>query len=541
MSQNRDRGPTGPQHPPKVLNKNLNDQAKDVSTTSGAYNRMLPRWELVNTLLGGTEAMREAGEKYLPAHQHESPTAYKERRAVATLLNYTAFTLNTLTGKAFKEPPVLGEEVDQQLVDFIEDVDGAGTGLQVFAQRWFKEGLGKAFAHVLVDFTRVEEKVDAEGKPAVRTKADDAKENIRPYWVLVSPENLIFAHADLIDGREVYTHVRLKEWAIERVGYAEVLKERIRVLEPGTWELFEKDETVRGKNKWVSIDRGTTTLDYIPLVTFYTSREGTCEGRPPMDDLAWLNVSHFQSSSDQRNILTVSRFPILAVSGAAAEDDSDAPLVIGPKKFLSTADPQGKFYFVEHTGAAIESGRNDLSDLEEQMSIYGAAFLKEKPGSVTATGRALDSAESLTPLQAMGLDFKDAMELALRYTADWLGLGEEADTTVIFEVGKDLDIGEGKDLDVLDKARVRKDISRVAYISELKRRSILDEDYDPEDDQELIDEERESEGALAGANALLAGVEDPDALHETRAALKPKPGKKDKGKKLEDTGPTPKE
>lgn len=521
-SQNVDRGPTGPQHPTKVLNRSNQDAQNDVSSVSMAYATMLPRWNRMNALLGGTASMREAGKAYLPMHDHESKASYETRLSTAVLLNYTDFTLGNLVGKAFRNPPTLDGEANPALVDFIEDVDGAGTGLAVFARQWFRDGLAKAFSHVLVDYTAVQPKDDG----STRTKADDDKEGVRPYWVLVSPENLIFAHSDLIDGREVYTHVRIRETAVERVGFAEVVKERIRVLEPGVFQLWEKDQTVRGRNKWKLIQEGTTTLSYIPLVTFYTAKEGPCEAKPVLEDLAHLNVLHWQSSSDQRNILTVARFPILAVSGAPAEDSDTAdPLKIGPRQFLSTTDPQGKFYYLEHTGAAIGAGRQDLLDLEEQMSMYGADFLKQRPGSVTATGKALDSSQSISPLQAMGVDFKDALELALVYTADWLGLGDEPDCAVLFEVAGDAGLGDGKDLDVLDKARSRKDISRVAYIAELKRRSVLDEDYDPEEDEELIEKERENEGVLAGANGLLACVEDPESLQATREALRGKKGK----------------
>lgn len=498
--QDRDGGPTS--GPGKA--KATNTTEADVSSTSGAYRRMLPRWELIATLEAGTEAMRAAAETYLPKHQYETKDAYEERLGRATLLNYTRFTLNSLTGKAFKEPPMLADDAPTELVDFAEDVDGAGTGMGVFARRWFKSGLAKAFCHVLVDFSRPEERED--GRP--RTREDDARDGVRPFWVLVAPENVIFAHAETVDGREVYTHVRIRETETMREGFEEVVKERIRVLEPGYFWLYEKQQSRRNsKPKWVVIEEGAMGVDYVPMVTFYTDREGTAEGIPPLQDLAHLNVEHFQSKSDQRNVLTVARFPMLAVSGAPATDDeTDQPLQIGPKKWLSLSDPQGKFYYVEHTGAAIEAGRNDLHDLEEQMSGYGAEFLKKRPGSVTATGRVLDSSEAISPLQAMGVDFRDAMTVACQMTLDWLNRSD-ADPSVVFEVDVDGALGDGKELDVLDKARTRRDISRVGYLGELKRRGVLDEDFDADDDKELLDEEVDEMGLF---NEAGGDIEDDD-------------------------------
>ena len=66
---------------------------------------------------------------------------------------------------------------------------------------------------------------------AERTLADDEQEGLRPYWVHVRPENLIFAHAEIIDGKEVLTHIRIAEIVSEMVGFTEVFKERIRVYD----------------------------------------------------------------------------------------------------------------------------------------------------------------------------------------------------------------------------------------------------------------------------------------------------------------------
>src|SRR5690606_14578341 len=116
-----------------------------------------------------------------------------------------------------------------------------------------------------------------------------------------------------------------------------------------------------------------------------------------------------------------SRFPILACSGASGEDSD--PVVVGPNKVLYNPDPQGRFYYVEHTGQAIAAGRTDLQDLEQQMASYGAEFLKRRPGNQTATARALDSAEASSDLQAMVGLFEDAVAHALDITADWMRLG----------------------------------------------------------------------------------------------------------------------
>lgn len=480
---------------------------KSPATTSRAYDIMVPRWSVIATLLGGTEAMRAAGEVFLPRHQEEISTGYNERLDAAVLLNMVEQTLDTLAGKPFTEPLKPDEDVPEQLIeDIFPDVDLQGNNIDVFARQWFEEGMGKAFAHVLVDMPRQTPRED--GQP--RTLDDDRKEGIRPYWVLVKPECVLFARAEVVDGVEVLQHVRILESYCEQDGFAEVEKQRIRILEPGLVQIWvpkpRKNESQ--KEEWILAEEWETGVDYIPFVTFYADRQGFMEGKPPLLDLAWLNVAWWQSNADQRHILTVSRFPILACSGATA-DDSDR-IVVGPNQVLYNSDPNGKFYYVEHAGASIEAGRKDLEDLERQMSGYGAEFLKKKPGQQTATARALDSAEATSDLSAMVGIFEDALAQVLDITADWLRLnapGGRVAAVKEYELGEE-DAGA---VEFIKYLREKNDLSRKAILEFAKARGYLPEDFDEEADWEQITEEVEMRsGLLAEARFDL----DPGAKDE---------------------------
>lgn len=463
---------------------------KNPATTSSAYDTMLPRWRVMETLLGGTEAMRDAGETYLPRHNEETDLGYQERLQSAVLLNMVEQTLDTMSGKPFSEPVRLNEDVPAAIEERVmDDVDLQGNSIDVFARRWFREGMAKALCHVLVDAPRPVERED--GKP--RTLADDRVEGLRPYWVMIKPECLLFARAEVVNGVEVLQHVRIVEHYTEQSGFAEVDRVRIRVLEPGRVMLYTPGKKSGDKQEWVLDDTWETGLSYIPLVTFYADRQDFMVGKPPLLDLAWLNVAHWQSTSDQRHILTVSRFPILACSGASS-DDSD-PIVIGPNRVLYNPDPSGRFYYVEHGGQAIAAGRTDLKDLEEQMAGYGAEFLKQRTGNETATARALDSAEAASDLSAMTGVFEDAIAQALDITAEWMGLNVSGGSV---ELVKDFEADEtdAPGLQALQSARDRRDVSRKTYLNGLRLRGVLPEDFDPDVDwQNLLDETTPGLGA----------------------------------------------
>jgi len=68
-------------------------------------------------------------------------------------------------------------------------------------------------------------------------------------------------------------------------------------------------------------------------------------------------------------------------------------------------------------------------------------------------------------------------------------LGADKGGTVVYQIKPDVSVGESKELDVLDSARDRRDISRKAYLSELQRRDILSPEFDEEKDKAEIDKE----------------------------------------------------
>ncbi|WP_163998668.1 DUF4055 domain-containing protein [Pyxidicoccus caerfyrddinensis] len=469
----------------------------DVNTPSSTYRDMLPDWELVLALLGGTRAMRAAGRKYLPQYAREEDAAYRERLNRTVLFNYFAKVLSFLATRPFSKPVRLGESAPEELKALAEDVDRLGSDVTSWARAVFKDGLAKGLTHVLVDFPAVDPE-------AVRTLEDEKRAGLRPYFVHVPAEALIAAYVEVVDGEERLTHARIRESEVRREGFEEVKVERVRVLEPDSWAVYERS----GTSEWAQVGGGPNKLGFIPLVTWYAHREGFQLAKPPLLDLAHKNVEHWQSSSDQRNVLTVARFPMLAASGVApppgsGEDGGQGGgLKVGPHSLLTTESPQGKFYYVEHSGAAIEAGRKDLEDLKEEMAALGVELLVRKSGSSTATEKSINTAQSHSELQALAESFGDALELAFHFAARWLGL-EVEDGALKVEVHTDFGLSEGdaQGLDVLFKARAAREISRQAFLTELKRRGVLAPDFNAEVDADLLQAEGPALGTLRPAPA----------------------------------------
>ncbi len=499
---------------------------RDPSSTSFAWDAMISSWLMIETLLGGTQSMRFAGGEYLPQHAEESDDNYNERLHVNVLFNAMEITLDHFVGRPFSDPVKFNNDVPDEIAEHGENIDLQGNDMTTFCRDWFRTGLAKGFCHVMIDMPQM----NPEAVPM--TLADDRADGRRPFWNRIEPENMIAAEASIVTDpqtgelREWFTHVRLRENVVQRVGFAEVVHERIRILEPGFFEVWQKVKQKGRKEKWMKIEEGETGIDFIPIITFYSQRNGFMMSKPPLEDLAFLNIRHWQSMSDQINVLTVARFPMLAVAGAT--DQSGTTMKIGPRQLLATKDPNGRFYYVEHTGKSIESGWKELENLEESMEVYGTTFLKKDPGNETATGRALDSAESVTPLQDMVHRFTDSVNNALAIHATWLNEKSGGTVTVLNDFGSEEADKEG--IELLKSMRKDKDISRKAVVAEAIRLGVLTDEYDADEDfKQLQLEDKE----LKPLQPQVPGTFDPTAPDGAPGAKSPNataPDKSDKPK-----------
>lgn len=420
---------------------------------------------LIDDLLGGTKAMRAAGERHLPKFPNEVADAYKARLSQSTLLPALSQTISSMLGRVFADPIILGEDVPPVVATLTEDIDMQGNNLQVFAANWFAKGLAYGLCHVLVDFPRVE---------GVRTQADEDRLGVRPYAFIINPAQVLGWKS----ANGALTQYRYSEMVAEDDGmFAVRLVKQIRLLEPGSWRIYRKNT----KDEWYLHEEGVSTLPVIPVVTFYTKRTGLMTATPPLLDLAYLNIKHWQSQSDQDNILHVARVPILFLAGW----DDDRAVSWGAGAALRNDNVDAKASFVEHSGLAIEAGRNALKDLVEEMRMAGAQLLqKDKQAVKTKAQSDEEAAQELSPLQRMAADFEDAVDQMLQLMAMWRGLSDGGHVEVRgnFEV----DFAPEVSLPFLLTMANNGKLSSETLFKESQRRGVISDEIEWEDEQERI-------------------------------------------------------
>lgn len=445
----------------------------DVNTPTEEYVRHAEMWKLPRTLMGGTKAMRAAGRVYLPQEAKESDDAYKARVARSTLFNGFKKTVKDMTGKVFNKPVVLKEDVPAPIVADAENVDLAGRHINVFAKDVFFDAMQTGIGYILTEMPAP--LAQGTGRAGEVTLKDEQAAGRRPYLIYIKAEDLIGWQSTTINGVVTLTQVRIREVANEPDGpFATKCVPQVRVLTPGAWEIWREATDGADKGKWVKVSEGKTSLTVIPLAPVYINRTGFMTGEPPLEDLADLNVAHWQSQSDQRNILHVARVPILFMAGFQAED----AIEVGASSAVRSSSPDSKMEYVEHSGNAIGSGDKDLANLEFQMQTQGLQLLVPQPGGKSATGEIHDDVKENSQLAMMANALGDGIEQSFGYMALYRKLPEAKGGSV--DVNHDFGIAAGAAMNIpnIIAAKNAGLIDKQTAIEELKKLGLLSDDVD---------------------------------------------------------------
>ena len=493
----------------------------NVARTSFAYDEMFPRWEKIQTLMEGTEAMRAAGTKYLPPSEREETTAYGNRLKRSFLHPALRDTVRKAVSKPFSKPMTLAsaQELPEILNSVNEDADLAGRSLHEFSRDLMDDMIRNGKTHVLVAYPK---------NPA---RAIDK----RPYLIHYPAVSIIaWQHEkDETTGKEVLTHVRMREQSIEEDGvWGEKVVARVRVYNaplapkvaegerplprPKTtvalWE--EKEDAVLGKTWFEIVAPAEIDIEGIPLVDIYTNRTGFLTADPPFSDLASLNIEHWQSSSDQKNILHVARVPILVEEGVDPPDETGDVRVVGVGERMQI--PEGaKVYYAEHSGAAIDAGQRDIEATEERMAAIGHQIFTRRNPRTTATGERIESDKSTSELQEWITSLEEGVFKCLKLVIEWDIVNGNRDAALpddlSVQIFSDFAVSAGgEDTSFLLNAVNTQRITQRTFLNENIRRGILSPHLNIE--EEMSELESLPDLALIGASGFppADGKDDPD-------------------------------
>ena len=444
-------------------------------------------------LVEGSDAMRTAGEEYLPRFESETEEHYHYRKKATYLFNGLGKTISDFSGRVFEKPTRLEDSEGSVFFDWVEDVDLQGQSLNQFAREVFEAGLQSGIEYLLVDSPP---RVEGE------TMAQAQEMQNRPYIVHIPPEKVIGWKTDRIANKTVVTNFRFKE-KVRVSGPSEfsyTTVDQIRAFDLTSTGLVrvrifrQKGKAGTETGDWVQFgDDMFTGLDKITIVPFYTNRRDFFVGSPPLDDLADLNIAHWQSQSDQRNILHLARVPILFAKGLP----ENSQIKISASSVTTSNSPDSDLKYVEHSGAAIAAGQKDLEHLEFQMQTLGLQFIVNRNNVQTATGENRNEKKETSRLAMLAVSLEEALNQAFIYMGEY----QNIEFSGVIKVHRDFTAGGVSQavLNFLVQSVMQNKISKRTFWVELQRYGLLRDNFNPE--LEEIQLEDESAG-LDGINGL---------------------------------------
>jgi len=365
-----------------------------VESPNTAYINMEPHWLLIEALLQGTYGIRKGHRKYLPQEPRELDEAYDNRLMRSTLAPYYVRLERMLAGMLTRKPVRL-EDVSDVVTEQLFDVDLQGNDLNVWTYETARKCIRYGHVGVLVD-------------------APKAGENGRPYWTQYSPPDILGWRSEIANGSQQLTMVRLMEKITVPDGlYGEKQVEQVRVLTPGAFEIHQKDD----KGEFRLVDEGRTSLSEIPFAVAYSNRVGVLESRPPLADIAELNLKAYQVQSDLDNQLHISAVPMLAIYGfpQSAEEIS-----AGPGEAMALPET-ARAEYIEPSGNSYSAQFQRLEQIAQQINELGlAAVLGQKLSAETAEAKRIDRSQGDSTMMVIAQQMQDLIDNCLTFHAQYM-------------------------------------------------------------------------------------------------------------------------
>jgi hypothetical protein len=366
----------------------------EINDPNNTWFQQEPHWILIEDLLGGTYQMRSKHRKYLMQEPRELDESYDNRLARSVCPPYFLRLERMLAGMLTRKPVRLSD-TGNNLREQLFDVDLQGNDLNVWTYETARKMIRYGHIGVLVD-------------------APATGNNGRPYWVTYTPRDILGWRTEMIDGEMQFSQLRLLEKVSEPDGqYGEKIVEQVRLLTPGAFEIHRKAKT----GKFVKVDEGTMPVDKIPFSVAYSNRVNLLESRPPMADIAELNLKAYQIQSDLDNQLHISAVPMLAFYGFPQNAEE---VSAGPGEAIAfPAD--GRAEYIEPDGKSYDAQFRRLDRLESQINELGlAAVLGQKLSAETAEAKRIDRSQGDSTMMVVAQQMQDMIDNCLLFHSQYI-------------------------------------------------------------------------------------------------------------------------
>ena len=198
--------------------------------------------------------------------------------------------------------------------------------------------------------------------------------------------------------------------------------------------------------------------------------------KPPLLDIAHLNLAHFQRQADLIHSLHVASQPLLVMEGW---DDQTKDMSISVNYAMAT-QPGNKVYYVEPASSAFEAQTAEIQELQLQMATLGISTLShQKFVAESADARRLDRVDTNSMLSMVSIELEQKLQKIFNLSAQYMGLEPPE-----IKISRDFDIERliGQDITALTSLFDQKVIDKEEFRQILVQGEVLPTANEPNTD-----------------------------------------------------------
>ena len=449
------------------------------------YSENIDNWKLIEDVISGKKAIDAKGDTYLPIPSGRSEKEYQAYQKRAVLYNATARTLDGLLGALFRKDVKVS--VPESLEYILSNTDGEDNGISQFSKKLATNVISKGRQGVLVDFPQAR---------GVETLADERNANMKARIQTYSPESIVNWRVVKDGSLLKLTHVLLKEDEAISGGHAFKFEKftRYRLLELDDEGFYfirileeRKDEKAK-TTTYVEVENivprlpNGELLDKIPFFFVGSVDNGAAVNRPPLYDIAQLNLAHYRNSADFEEALYMIGQPTSYIVGLNRDfiTENQGNIRIGSR--ITWLLPEGAQVGLLESKADKSVLQQAMEHKETELVGMGARILQDNSsrGSESAESVMLRRSGESSQLSCIADNINVAMTEALKMCAKWMGL---PDTDIKYSINKDFFSTRlsHQDITALVAAWQGGAISRGVLFDNLRKGEIIDPTLEDED------------------------------------------------------------
>lgn len=481
-----------------MMNFKKRQKTFPVTTVCQAYLKQAERWLVCRQVIEGEDVVKSAGDKYLPMATYkckeEQRARYEAYKMRTPFIPFTYMAYQVQHAMVFRRTPTIVCSEDFKKSGSLENVDGKGNSFYQFASSAFDDLLQTGFGGVLLDMPQTGTNI---------TVYEAEKKGVRPYLAYYPAESVINWRFDNSMGIKKLKLVVLKETVDVVTDEFSVDSEtRYRVLTINDSGFYEQriftpvyridrngvKELIDFSAQSVEIIIHGEHIDYIPFVLLPCDQPD----KPPLYDLAMMNIHHYQVMADYYNGLHKVTMPTGYITGYTpsrdAESGKDDEITLGGDVFITEENPDARFGMLSYAGEGMEHTKDGIDKIENLIAgIFMKSIAPDKKTSETAESAYVHRSGENARLATFARNVSEDLSWIITHYAEWNGYKERIEIHLNYDyetMSLDPNIinsianisGQGKF-----------PLYCVFYI--LKQQELIDPDMDYDDFIFLIDQE----------------------------------------------------